>query len=148
MSGTVACLGLAQVPDGRLRSSFLAVGCDDCTIRILSLDPDSALESMSVQALTAVPSSLAIIPMEDSSLGLSGSLIAAKTTYLHIGLHSGVYLRTVLEETTGSLTDTEHKFLGVKPVKLFQVTVKQKTCVLALSSRSWLGYFDPAKVPA
>ncbi|KAL2196382.1 CPSF A subunit region-domain-containing protein [Corynascus similis CBS 632.67] len=134
MSGTVACLGLAQVPDGRLRSSFLAVGCDDCTIRILSLDPDSALESMSVQALTAVPSSLAIIPMEDSSLGLSGSLIAAKTTYLHIGLHSGVYLRTVLEETTGSLTDTEHKFLGVKPVKLFQVTVKQKTCVLALSS--------------
>lgn len=145
MSGTVTCLGLGQVPDGRLRSSFLAVGCDDRTIRILSLDPESTLESISVQALTAVPSALVILPMEDSSFGDSSSSNMAKTTYLHIGLHSGVYLRTVLEENTGSLTDTEHKFLDIKPVRLFQVTVKQKPCVLALSSKSWLGYVDPAR---
>ncbi|KAH6627402.1 CPSF A subunit region-domain-containing protein [Chaetomium tenue] len=145
MSGTVTCLGLGQVPNGRLRSSFLAVGCDDRTIRILSLDPESTLESRSVQALTATPSSLAITQMEDSSLGRSNSLGMAKTTYLHIGLHSGVYLRTVLEETTGSLTDTEHKFLGVKPVRLFPVTVQQKPCVLALSSKSWMGYVDPTR---
>jgi splicing factor 3B subunit 3 len=145
MSGTVTCLGLGQVPDGRLRSSFLAVGCDDRTIRILSLDPESTLESMSVQALTAAPSSLAILPMDDSSFGGPSSSNMAKTTYLHIGLHSGVYLRTVLEENTGSLTDTEHKFLGIKPVRLFPVTVKQKPCALALSSKSWLGYVDPAR---
>jgi splicing factor 3B subunit 3 len=145
MSGTVTCLGLGQIPDGRLRSSFLAVGCDDRTIRILSLDPGSTLESMSVQALTAVPSSLAIIPMYDSSLSGSSTSNVAKTTYLHIGLRSGVYLRTVLEEATGSSTDTEHKFLGLKPVRLFPVTVKQKSCVLDLSSKSWLGYVDPAR---
>lgn len=136
MFGTVTCLSLGDVPEGRLRSSFLAVGCDDCTVRILSLDPESTLESKSIQALTAAPSSLAIISMEDSSSGGS-------TLYLHIGLHSGVYLRTVLDEVTGELTDTRQKFLGAKATRLFQVTVQGKTCVLALSSRPWLGYADP-----
>lgn len=136
MFGTVTCLSLGEVPEGRQRSSFLAVGCDDRTVRVLSLDPDSTLENKSVQALSAAPSSLNIMAMEDSSSGGS-------TLYLHIGLHSGVYLRTVLDEITGELTDTRQKFLGPKPVKLFQVSVQGSTCVLALSSRSWLGYADP-----
>lgn len=136
MSGTVTCLSLGDVPEGRVRSSFLAVGCDDCTVRILSLDPDTTLENKSVQALTAAPTSLAIIAMEDSSSG-------GNTLYLHIGLHSGVYLRTVLDEITGELTDTRQKFLGPKAVRLFQVTVQNSTCVLALSSRTWLGYSNP-----
>jgi len=50
MSGTVTCLSLGEVPEGRVRSQFLAVGCDDSTVRILSLDPDSTLENKSVQA--------------------------------------------------------------------------------------------------
>jgi len=136
MNGTVTCLSLGAVPEGRRRSSFLAVGCDDCTVRILSLDPESTLESKSVQALTAAPSALSIIAMDDSSSGGS-------TLYLHIGLHSGVYLRTVLDEITGELTDTRQKFLGPRPVKLFQVTVQGQTCVLGLSTRPWLGYADP-----
>jgi splicing factor 3B subunit 3 len=136
MFGTVTCLSLGDVPEGRLRSSFLAVGCDDCTVRVLSLDPESTLESKSVQALTAAPSSLSIMSMEDSSFG-------GRTLYLHIGLHSGVYLRTVLDEVTGELTDTRQKFLGPKAVRLFQVAVQGRTCVLALSSRTWLGYSDP-----
>ncbi|KAL8388604.1 hypothetical protein RB595_009093 [Gaeumannomyces hyphopodioides] len=136
MSGTVTSLSLGEVPEGRLRSSFLAVGCDDCTVRILSLDPETTLESKSVQALTAAPSALSIMAMEDSSSG-------GTTLYLHIGLNSGVYLRTVLDEVTGELTDTRQKFLGPKAVRLFQVSVQGMTCVLALSSRSWLGYSDP-----
>lgn len=136
MFGTVTCLSLGEVPEGRQRSSYLAVGCDDRTVRVLSLDPDSTLENKSVQALSAAPSSLNIMAMEDSASGGS-------TLYLHIGLHSGVYLRTVLDEITGELTDTRQKFLGPKPVKLFQVSVQGSTCVLALSSRSWLGYADP-----
>jgi len=136
MFGTVTCLSLGQVPEGRLRSSYLAVGCDDCTVRVLSLDPDSTLESKSVQALTAAPSALCIMSMDDSASGGS-------TPYLHIGLHSGVYLRTVLDEITGELTDTRQKFLGPKPVRLFQVSVQGHSCVLGLSSRTWLGYSDP-----
>jgi len=136
MFGTVTCLSLGEVPEGRLRSPYLAVGCDDCTVRILSVDLETTLESKSVQALTAAPSSLSIMSMEDSASGGS-------TLYLHIGLHSGVYLRTVLDEVTGELTDTRQKFLGPKAVRLFQVSVQRRTCVLALSSRPWLGYPDP-----
>ncbi|KAH6850190.1 CPSF A subunit region-domain-containing protein [Chaetomium sp. MPI-CAGE-AT-0009] len=135
MSGTVTSLSLGRVPEGLRRSSFLAVGCDDCTVRILSLDPESTLEMKSIQALTSAPSSLLVMAMEDSTGGM--------TLYLHIGLHSGVYLRTVLDEVTGELTDTRQKFLGPKPTKLFQVSVQGQPCVLALSSRPWLGYTDP-----
>ncbi|RFU35793.1 hypothetical protein B7463_g614, partial [Scytalidium lignicola] len=136
MSGTVTCLSLGDVPEGRVRSQFLAVGCDDSTVRILSLDPDSTLENKSVQALTSAPSALSIMSMVDSSSGGS-------TLYLHIGLYSGVYLRTVLDEITGELSDTRTRFLGPKPAKLFKVSVQGQTSVLALSSRPWLGYSDP-----
>ena len=135
MSGTVTCLSLGEVPEGRVRSSFLAVGCDDSTVRILSLDPDSTLENKSVQALTSAPSALSIMAMADST---SGGL----TLYLHIGLYSGVYLRTVLDEITGELSDTRTRFLGLRPAKLFRVSVSGQAAVLALSSRPWLGYSD------
>jgi splicing factor 3B subunit 3 len=135
MSGTVTCLSLGEVPEGRVRSQFLAVGCDDSTVRILSLDPDSTLDNKSVQALTSAPSALSIMAMADSPSGGS-------TLYLHIGLYSGVYLRTVLDEITGELSDTRTRFLGPKPAKLFRVSVKGQTAVLALSSRPWLGYSD------
>ena len=140
MSGTVTCLSLGQIPKGRLRSSFLAVGCDDCTVRILSLDPESTLESKSVQALTAAPSALTIMAMDDPLSDGSGSI-----TCLHIGLHSGVYIRTLLDEITGELTDTRLKFLGPKAIKLFQITIKGQTCVLALSSKPWVGYIDATR---
>ena len=135
MSGTVTCLSLGEVPEGRVRSQFLAVGCDDSTVRILSLDPDSTLENKSVQALTSAPSALSIMSMADSTSGGS-------TLYLHIGLYSGVYLRTVLDDITGELSDTRTRFLGHKPAKLFKVSVKGQAAVLALSSRPWLGYSD------
>lgn len=142
MSGTVTCLSLGEVPEGRTRSSFLAVGCDDSTVRILSLDPDSTLESKSVQALTSPPSSLCIMSMQDST-GTGDPSSGRSTLYLHIGLYNGVYLRTVLDTVSGELTDTRTRFLGPKPVKLFKVVAQGQTAVLALSSRPWLGYSNP-----
>ncbi|KAK6332006.1 pre-mRNA-splicing factor rse1 [Orbilia javanica] len=136
MSGTVTCLSLGDVPEGKMRSSFLAVGCDDSTVRILSLDPDSTLESKSVQALTSAPTALRIMSMPDSAGGES----QRTTLFLHIGLYSGVYLRTVLDTITGELTDTRTRFLGPQPVKLFSVSAAGTTAILALSSKPWLGY--------
>ncbi|KAF5686283.1 pre-mRNA-splicing factor rse-1 [Fusarium circinatum] len=138
ISSPVTCLGLGLVPEGRLRSPILAVGCEDCTVRILSLDPDSTLESKSIQALSAAPSALNIMEMEDSLSSSSG-------LYLHIGLSSGIFLRTGLDQITGELSDTQTRFLGLKAVKLFQVTVKGQTCVVALSSKPWMGYTDPKR---
>ena len=48
----------------------------------------------------------------------------------------------MLDEVTGELSDTRTRFIGAKPVKLSQVSVKGQTAVLALSTRPWLGYSD------
>ncbi|KAF5679748.1 pre-mRNA-splicing factor rse-1 [Fusarium denticulatum] len=138
MSSTITCLSFGSVPESRLRSAMLAVGCEDCTVRILSLVPASTLESKSIQALTAVPSALSIMAMGDPLSGSSG-------LYLHIGLSSGVYLRTRLDEITGELSDTQTRFLGLKAIKLFEVTVRGQTCILALGSKPWLGHTDPTR---
>lgn len=39
MNGNVICMTLGTVPLGQLRTRFLAVGLDDNTVRIISLDP-------------------------------------------------------------------------------------------------------------
>ncbi|KAF5254508.1 hypothetical protein FANTH_766 [Fusarium anthophilum] len=111
--GSLADLG--PVPEGRIRSPILAVGCEDCTVRILSLDPDSTLESKSIQALSAAPSALNIMAMQDPLSSSSG-------LYLHIGLSSGVFLRTGLHEITGELSDTQTRFLGLKALPGFMMT--------------------------
>jgi len=136
MSGTVTSMSMGEVPEGRQRSSFLAVGCDDATVRILSLEPENTLENKSVQALTAAPTALNIMPQIDSSTGGS-------TLFLHIGLYSGVYLRTVLDEVSGELSDTRMRFLGAKPVKLARIIASGQQAMLALSSRAWIAYAEP-----
>ncbi|CAB5324541.1 unnamed protein product [Rhizophagus irregularis] len=135
MSSNVTCLSVGEVPEGRQRSRFLAVGCDDNAVRILSLDPDNTLEVLSTQGLSAPPQSLSIIEMMDIGTDASHG-----TLYLNIGLQNGVLLRTMLDTITGSLTDTRQRFLGARPVKLFRVTIQGAPAVLALSSRPWLSY--------
>ncbi|KAF9434587.1 Splicing factor 3B subunit 3 [Entomortierella beljakovae] len=135
MSGNVTCLSIQPLPAGRKRVRFLAVGCDDNTVRILGLDPSASLEPLSMQALSAVPESLVMIDMPDQIS--EGSLT---TLYLNIGLQNGVLLRTVLDQTTGQLSDTRTRFLGVRAVKLFELTMAGNPSVLALSSRPWLSY--------
>nr|CAG8441343.1 1268_t:CDS:10 [Entrophospora candida] len=117
MSANVLCLSIGEVPEGRQRSRFLAVGCDDNA------------------AISALPQSLVIIEMMDIGTDASHG-----TLYLNIGLQNGVLLRTVLDTITGALTDTRQRFLGARPVKLFQVTIQGAPAVLALSSRPWLSY--------
>lgn len=132
----ITCLAIADVPEGRVRTDFLAVGADDNTVQIISLDENSTLERMSLQALSALPTSLCIVAMEDPS---SGQRLAS-TLYLHIGLENGLYLRTILDTTDGSLSDSRRRFLGTKPVKLVPIEVQKQSCVMAMSSRSWLAY--------
>ena len=135
MPAGVTALSMGEVPEGRQRAPFLAVACDDATVRILSLDPESTLENKSVQAISAPAGSLCIMSTLDS---LSGG----STLYLHIGLTSGVYIRTILDDITGDLSDTRSRFLGVQPVKLYTIQLPTQKAVLALTSRSWLGYSD------
>eukprot|EP01104_Vermistella_antarctica_P018274 TRINITY_DN670_c0_g1_i2.p1 TRINITY_DN670_c0_g1~~TRINITY_DN670_c0_g1_i2.p1 ORF type:complete len:1189 (-),score=349.07 TRINITY_DN670_c0_g1_i2:263-3829(-) len=127
MKHEISCLSIAPVPQGRLRSRFLAVGDWNNTVRILSLDPDDCLQSLSVQSVRAQASSLCVVQF-------------GPTLYLNIGLQTGELLRTVLDSVTGDLTDTRRRYLGVTAPRLRAVTVQGTPAMLGLSSRPWMLY--------
>ncbi|EPQ29179.1 uncharacterized protein PFL1_03466 [Pseudozyma flocculosa PF-1] len=135
MGARVLTMSIAECPEGRQRTPYLAAGCADSTVRMVSLDPESTLASISIQALTALPSSICIAEMQDNIVDRHHP-----TLFVNIGLQNGVLLRTVLDSVTGQLTDTRTRFLGSKPVRLIRTAVQGERAVLALSSRSWLSY--------
>ncbi|TIC28406.1 hypothetical protein E3Q11_01879 [Wallemia mellicola] len=135
MESTVTTMSIGEVPQGRQRCPYLALGCDDQTIRIVSLDPENTLEVVSVQAVTAQPSSICVAEILDKSLDKYNP-----TLFVNIGLANGVLLRTVLDTVNGSLADTRTRFLGAKPVVLRRVTVDKQQAVMALSTRTFLNY--------
>ncbi|KAL5711133.1 hypothetical protein ACHQM5_021624 [Ranunculus cassubicifolius] len=139
MSGDVACLDIAPVPEGRQRSRFLAVGSFDNTIRILSLDPDDCMQILSVQSVSSPPESLLLLEVQASIGGEDGADHPA-SVFLNAGLKSGVLFRTVVDMVTGQLSDTRSRFLGLRAPKLFSALVRGRRAMLCLSSRPWLGY--------
>eukprot|EP00013_Stygamoeba_regulata_P021128 CAMPEP_0177656048 /NCGR_PEP_ID=MMETSP0447-20121125/15324_1 /TAXON_ID=0 /ORGANISM="Stygamoeba regulata, Strain BSH-02190019" /LENGTH=1277 /DNA_ID=CAMNT_0019160071 /DNA_START=120 /DNA_END=3953 /DNA_ORIENTATION=+ len=126
----LSCIEVGRVPEGRRRARFLAVGAWDNTVRVFSLDPSDILQQVGLQAVAALPQSLCIVDMP----GKGGSI----TLQLNIGLKNGVLLRTVLDQVTGSLSDTRRRFLGALPIQLFRVQVQSRQAMLAISSRTWL----------
>ncbi|PPR91552.1 hypothetical protein GOBAR_AA29134 [Gossypium barbadense] len=139
MSGDVACLDIAPVPEGRQRSRFLAVGSYDNTIRILSLDPDDCMQILSVQSVSSPPESLLFLEVKASVGGEDGADHPANL-FLNAGLQNGVLFRTVVDMVTGQLSDSRSRFLGLRAPKLFSVKVRGRPAILCLSSRPWLGY--------
>jgi splicing factor 3B subunit 3 len=139
MSGDVACLDIAPVPEGRQRSRFLAVGSYDNTIRILSLDPDDCMQILSIQSVSSPPESLLFLEIQASIGGEDGADHPA-SLFLNAGLQSGVLFRTVVDMVTGQLSDARSRFLGLRPPKLFSILVRGRRAMLCLSSRPWLGY--------
>ena len=135
LSGTITCMALMDIPEGSRRCPFLAVGCGDETVRVVSLNREQVLQPLSVQGLSKPPTALHIMAMDDSTTG-------ASTLYLHIGLQSGLYLRVILDEVTGRLSDSISRVLGPGPVKFSRTSVQQQTALLAISTRPWLVYSD------
>ncbi|KAK5138497.1 hypothetical protein LTR08_000083 [Meristemomyces frigidus] len=131
MSGKVTCLAVGRTPRGQQQAKFAVVGCDDCTIRVLGIELEAPLEGKSVQALSAVPTSIEVVESVEGG---------ARVSYVHIGLQSGLYLRAVIDDVTGELGEVRTKFLGARPTRLFPVEVAEQAAVLATSSRPWLGY--------
>ena len=133
MSSAVTTLSMSPLLEGRQRAPFLAIGCADNTVRILSLDTSNCMEPISMQALSAAAQSLIMTEMIDPTTGLP-------TLFLNIGLTNGVLLRTSIDNVTGALADTRLRYLGAKAVKLFPITVGGASGVLALSTRPWIAY--------
>ena len=92
--------------NGCLMEITQAVGCEDQTVRIISLDPETTLEPISMQALTAPPSAICIADMLDAGINKTHP-----TMFVNIGLQNGVLLRTVLDPVSGELTDTRTRLV-------------------------------------
>lgn len=139
LDSTINCIAIPDVPEGGVRAFFMAVGCSDQTVRIFNLSPDmdgNILRSISVQGLSSPPSGLIINSMTDKSA-------RGHNQFLHIGLRSGVYIRSALDEFTGDIGDTRRRFLGPEPVTFARVTAAGEPAVIAMTSRPWLAYTHP-----
>lgn len=84
MSADVVCMALGPVPSGEQRCRFLAVGLNDDTVRIISLDPNDCLQPLSMQALPATAESLCIVEMGGAE---AGEKVVGGGLFLNIGLN-------------------------------------------------------------
>ena len=55
--------------------------------------------------------------------------------------------RLQVDRVSGQLSDSRTRFLGTRAPKLFAATIRGVRCMLALSSRPWLGYSDQVGGP-
>lgn len=129
MASEVSCLDIAPITSGHVSSRFLAVADWDKTVRILSLDTDDCLQTLTFQSLPSQPVALCLIFMPDES-----------SLFLNIGLQDGILLRVGLDTYSGELSDVRRRFLGARPVKLIKLNVNNEPAMLALSARAWLAY--------
>lgn len=121
----VVCMALASVPPGELRTRFLAVGLNDDTVRVISLDPKDCLNLLASQSLPTTAESLCIVEMTGVDYEQAGmEQDQGSTLFLNIGLQNGALLRTVLDPTTGELLDTRTRYLGSRAVKLFKIKIQ------------------------
>jgi splicing factor 3B subunit 3 len=130
----VTALALAPVAESAQTAKFLAIALDDQTVRVISLDQNSCLQPLNMQALpNATATSLCIVEVQGAP-GEPASLS------LNIGLENGVLMRSTLDNVTADLSNTRTRYLGARPVKLFTIKVNGEQAVLALSAKPWLCY--------
>jgi len=60
---SVTALDLGPVAAGRARSSFLAIGSNDNTVQLLSLEPSDMLQQRALMTVSAAPEALCLVPM-------------------------------------------------------------------------------------
>ncbi|KAJ2715833.1 pre-mRNA-splicing factor rse1 [Coemansia spiralis] len=121
----ITCVALAPVPGGRRHSPFLAVGCEDQTVRVFALDAPRCLEALSMQATSAVAGSVAFAAH-------------GGRPHLYMGLRNGLLMRAAVDPLSGELDATRTRFLGARGVQLCKARVGAGEAVLALSSAPWL----------
>jgi splicing factor 3B subunit 3 len=57
----IKCMDIGEVPEGRQRCKFLALGLANSTVKMLSLEPESCLTVTAIQALPSAPESVCFL---------------------------------------------------------------------------------------
>jgi splicing factor 3B subunit 3 len=158
MDDDVTCIDVGVVPEGRARSMFMAVGCYNQRVCLLSLDIGTMLQRNAPHGTDKPPSSVCLIEMardtfydEGDNVAGSGGRPSAnqqhsgeqRSLYLHIGMEGGRIERLAVDAVSGDLSDSRPRFLGAKPIRFLRIHVegsRQQPAVMALTSRAWLCY--------
>ncbi|KAJ2142364.1 pre-mRNA-splicing factor rse1 [Coemansia sp. RSA 678] len=128
----ITSLALAPVDAGRVGAAFVAVGCEDRTVRVFALDAARCLEPLSVQAVADSPHSVAMVQQ--------GVLT------LYAGLRNGLLVRANVDAVSGELSAPRTRFLGARPVQLCVATVRGTPAVVALATAPWLCHVVQGRV--
>ncbi|AFZ81043.1 CPSF A subunit region domain-containing protein [Theileria equi strain WA] len=131
LSVEISCLDLQPTPKGRILANFMAIGTLDNSVRVLTLDKSLKVVSTQILSNNSTPESVCIseFAVGDSSL-----------VYLHVGLNTGVMLRSTVDPISGALSDQESRFLGGRAVKFRRVSLGSSFAIVALSDKPWLIY--------
>lgn len=158
MDDEITCVDVGVVPQGRARSMFMAVGCYNDRVTLLSLDIGSMMSRNTPHSTDKRPSSVCLIEMArdtfydegDNVAGSGGRPVAnqqhggeQRSLYLYIGMDGGRIERLAVDGVTGDLSDSRPRFLGAKPIRFLRIHVegnRQQPAVMALTSRAWLCY--------
>ena len=57
---------------------------------------------------------------------------------LHVGLENGVLVRSLVDNITGSISDTRQEFLGARSIKLTKISIQKRDAIIAISSKTHL----------
>ena len=139
----ILAIDIPKIPEDRQRAKFMAVGFQDNSVKIYSLDIESCLLKLSMQVFPYSPESVAIVEYNTSEL--EDEYDEERKLFQHIGLNNGSLYRTAIDQTTGALTETRSRFLGSKPLKLFKFDVQKTPLIMALTSTPWVAYMSQGK---
>lgn len=132
--GSITALAISSnfVDENDRKSKFAVIGSLDETIQVISLMEHNCFDVVTLQALSANCHSLLMMPVDMNS------------SFVHIGLVNGIYVRVNIDISSGKLGDTRLKYLGTQPVSLKSLALPnlKHSGVLAISSRPWIGYFN------
>jgi splicing factor 3B subunit 3 len=130
----ITALGLEPLPVDRIQCKYLAVGCEDGSVRLMSLENEEPLTEKTVIMMGENEQVSSILFKRLKDIDENFKL------YLYVGTFSGNCARLIVSDYDGKLSDKRTRFLGTKPVKLFLIQIRGEPAVLALSSRSWITY--------
>lgn len=138
----VLCLSIQQIPEKRIRANFVAVGCLDNVVRLLSIEKDKCFKQLSTYLLPNNASSQDICISEVRELGNDRE---HNVLFLNIGLNTGVLLRSIIDPVAGTLSNNYSKYWGAKGIKLCLVHVNKNPALFVLCEKAYLGYVYQGK---
>lgn len=156
--GTTPTVAIPEVPPGRQRAFFFAVGDGASSkVRLYRIGLDGSAEALGIHVAPAPIESIALVDFgirtkDDSpgsgtkAFGVEDSASYKAFLSLVIGTKHGAVVRVSVDETTGKLGDKRSMFLGPEHVHLRHATMGGVTTCFALGSKPYMMFAQGGRI--